>query len=293
MTQRIGFIGLGTMGAAMAARLIDAGYETHVWNRSPGKADDLIEKGALERESVAEVLTDCDVVLSMLAHDKAADSAFSAESLAGAEGTLHVNMATISLEMSRALAKRHREAGLRYIAAPVLGRPEVAAAGQLNIVAAGADDDINEAESVLAHIGKQTWRVGEDPAQANLVKIGVNYNLIHALQALGESVSLVEKGGIDSQKFVDILTDAAFTGSAYVGYGGLIAQQKYRPAAFSVELGLKDLGLAETAANELNAALPTVGIMREMFQEALEDQQLSDGDWSIIAEIIRRSPASN
>ncbi|WP_053383221.1 NAD(P)-dependent oxidoreductase [Leucobacter celer] len=291
MTTRVGFIGLGTMGSAMALRLANAGFDLHVWNRSPGKAEELIAAGARECGSVAEVFANSDIVCSMLANDVAADAAFSAAALADASGRLHVNLSTVSLEMSRELERRHETAGVGYIAAPVLGRPNVAASGQLNIVAAGSSALIDRAAPVLDHLGKQIWRVGEDPAQANLVKIGVNYNLIHALQALGESLSLVEHGGVDSQTFVDILTDAAFTGSAYVGYGGLIAQRDYRPAAFSVELGLKDLTLAEQAAAELGAELPTSPAIRAMFTEALADRTLADGDWSIIAEVIRRGPA--
>lgn len=274
----------------MALRLAQAGLELHVWNRTPGKAKELIASGATECGSVAEVFAGSEIVLSMLANDAAADAAFDASALAAASGTLHVNMATVSLETSRELERRHTAAGVGYLSAPVLGRPNVAAAGQLNIVAAGSADLIDVAEPVLAHLGKRVWRVGDDPAQANLVKIGVNYNLIHALQALGESISLVEHGGVDSQLFVDILTDAAFTGSAYVGYGGLIAQRDYRPAAFSVELGLKDLSLAERAAGELGAELPTSPAIRSMFTEALADPDLADGDWSIIAEVIRRGP---
>ena len=292
MSARVGFIGLGTMGSAMALRLAEAGLELRVWNRSRGKGGEVIAAGAIECDTVADVFEASDIVFSMLANDAAVDAAFDAPSLDAASGKLHVNMATLSLKTSRDLLDRHTAAGAGYISAPVLGRPNVAAAGQLNIVAAGSAELIDRAEPVLAILGKQVWRVGDDPAQANLVKIGVNYNLIHALQALGESLSLVEHGGVDSRMFVDILTDAAFTGSAYTGYGALIASREYRPAGFSVELGLKDLSLAEAASDELGASLPTVSIMRGMFTEALNDPDLSDGDWSIIAEVIRRGPAA-
>lgn len=290
MAARIGFAGLGNMGVEMAGRLVDAGFETHVWNRSKGKADALVEKGAQEADALVALFRDCDIVLSMLSNDAAVDQAFSSEVLGEGAGKLHVNMATVSLETSRAMAARHAEHGVRYVAAPVLGRPEVAAAGKLNIVAAGAPADIDEAQPALDHIGKQTWRVGDKPEQASLVKIGFNYNLIHSLQALGESVSLMERGGIDGQMFVDILTDVAFSGTTYKGYGRIIAERNYQPAAFTLDLGLKDLGLAQSAAEELGASLPTADKMREMFVEALEDETLNDGDWSIIAEVIRRGP---
>lgn len=292
MSARVGFIGLGTMGVEMAGRLVDADFDTVVWNRSKGKADGFVERGATEAAGVEEVFQSCDVVFSMLSNDAAVEQAFSPEVLAQAAGKLHVNMATVSLETSRAMAVRHAEHGVRYVAAPVLGRPEVAAAGQLNIVAAGAAADVAEAQPALDRIGKQTWRVGDQPEQASLVKIGVNYNLIHALQALGESVSLMEHGGIDGQTFVDILTDAAFTGAVYEGYGKIIAQKGYYPSAFGLDLGLKDLGLAQSAAQELGASLPTAPVMRAMFDEALADEDLRDGSWAIIAEVIRRGPKS-
>ena len=290
--QTIGFIGLGTMGTAMATRLADAGLPLSVWNRTPGRARALVSAGAAERDSVADVFAHAEIVLSMLADDAAVDAAFTEETLAGAAGRLHVNLATVSVGMSRRLAEQHEAAGVGYVAAPVLGRPDVAAAGQLGIVAAGPAELIDRAAPLLARLGKRTWRVGARPEQASLVKIGVNYNLIHALQALGESVSLVEHGGIDPQTFVDVLTDTAFTGSAYAGYGGLIARRSYRPAAFTLELGLKDLTLAERAAAELGAALPTAPALRAGFVEALADPDLADGDWSIIAEVIRRGPGA-
>ncbi|MEJ6488747.1 NAD(P)-dependent oxidoreductase [Leucobacter sp. USCH14] len=291
MQTSIGFIGLGTMGAAMAQRIAEAGHTLRIWNRTPGKAPGVVAAGGVECEHLSEVLDQSDIVLSMLANDAAADATFSEEALASARGIIHVNMATVSIEMSRRLEARHRAAGVGYVAAPVLGRPEVAAAGKLNIVAAGPAELIDQAKQVLALVGKRTWNVGTDPSQASLVKIGVNYNLIHAMQALGESLSLVEHGGIDAETFVEILTDAAFTGSAYVGYGGMIAKRAYRPAGFTVDLGLKDLTLAEQAAAELGAVLPTARTLRAMFTEAQSDPELSDGDWSIIAEVIRRGPS--
>ncbi|QZY50723.1 NAD(P)-dependent oxidoreductase [Leucobacter tenebrionis] len=285
----VGFIGLGTMGSAMALRIAQSDHKLLVWNRTAGKADELVSAGARETSTPTEVFERSDIVLSMLANDAAADAAFSEDALQRGSGTLHVNMATISLAMCRELAERHREHGVGYIAAPVLGRPDVAAAGQLNIVAAGEEALVDRAEPILSLLGKQVWRVGDDPAQASLVKIGVNYNLIHALQALGESLSLVEHGGVDSRTFVDILTDTAFTGSAYRGYGGIIAQRSYHPAGFPVALGLKDLRLATAAAAELGAALPTAPVMNEVFDAALADPDLRDADWSAIAEIIRRA----
>jgi len=282
----IGFIGLGNMGAAMVARLLEEGVDVGVWNRTASVADPLVEAGAARLDSPADAFSR-DITLSMLSNDRAVNAVFSEELLASVSGSLHVNMASISTELARELEARHQAAGVRYVSAPVLGRPPVARAGQLNIVAGGKASDVEAAAPALDVLGKKTWHVGENAAAAALVKIGVNYNLIHALLALGESVNMVERGGIDGQLFVDILTDAAFTGSAYMGYGKIIAGREYFPAMFDTTLGLKDLTLTEDAAAELGAALPAAPALRELFEAAVADEKLKDGDWSIIAEVIR------
>jgi 3-hydroxyisobutyrate dehydrogenase-like beta-hydroxyacid dehydrogenase len=286
----VAFLGLGTMGAGMARRLIDAGHRVVVWNRSAAAAEPLVAAGAIAAASPAEALG-AGIAFSMLANDKAADAVFSDETLAASAGAAHVNMATVSTEAARALQARHERFGVSYAAAPVLGRPNLAATGMLSIVTAGAPEVLERAAPFLDVMGQRTWNVGEDPAQANLVKIGVNYNLIHALQAMAESINLIERGGVDGGRFVEILTDTAFTGRAYTGYGPMIAERAYSPAGFAMELGLKDLNLARSAGVELGAALPTVDVLSEIFAEALADPQLAEFDWSGMAEITRRRSA--
>ncbi|QWT24539.1 NAD(P)-dependent oxidoreductase [Subtercola sp. PAMC28395] len=282
----IAFVGLGTMGSVMAKRLIDAGHTVHVWNRSSAAVDELVAQGAVAAASVGEAFA-TGTVISILANDSAAESVFSENVLAAAPpDALHINMATVSVDAADRLAERHASASVAYVAAPVLGRPPVAAAGQLNIVAGGPENDIDRAAPYLDVLGKKTWRVGGRPSTANLVKIGVNYNLIHTLQALGESINLVERGGVDGQTFVDILTDAAYTGSAYTGYGRAIAARDYNPS-FTVALGLKDLKLTEQAAAGNGASLPTAAVLHELFDAALADPAIADRDWSAIAEITR------
>jgi 3-hydroxyisobutyrate dehydrogenase-like beta-hydroxyacid dehydrogenase len=287
MATDIGFLGLGSMGSAMALQLVRAGHRVHVWNRSESAADELVAAGAVLANS-PEAAISTGLFFSMLANDAAVESVFSAEALAAApEGAVHVNHSTVSIASATRLADLHAAADIRYVAAPVLGRPDVAAAGNLNIVAAGAPEVIALVQPYLDVVGKHTWNVGEQPSAANLVKIGVNYNLIHALQALGESLALVESGGVDGEAFVDILTDTAFTGSAYKGYGGLIARRSYSPAGFTMALGLKDLGLTEQAAAALGTALPSAPVLRDMFESALADPAIAELDWSAIAEVTR------
>ena len=284
---QVGFIGLGTMGAGMARRLVDAGHDVVVWNRSRAAAEPLASVGAKIADTVADALQS-GVAFSMLADDGAALNVFSDVVLHSAAGATHVNMATVSLDTARTLDGRHRSAGVGYVAAPVLGRPHLAASGQLNIVAAGPARDIERARPFLDVLGKRVWVVGEEPARANLVKIAVNYNLIHTLQALAESVTMVERGKVSGDTFIEILTDAAYTGSAYGGYGPMIAKRTYEPVGFSVALGLKDLGLAELAAADTGTALPSSPTLRSLFESALDDQKLSQLDWSAVAEITRR-----
>ncbi|TDW29516.1 NAD(P)-dependent oxidoreductase [Cryobacterium psychrophilum] len=284
----ISYVGLGTMGLEMARRLVAAGHFVTIWNRSDNPALAELERdGARRVRSVGEAMKS-DVVFSMLAHDAAVREQFSPDVLSHAQSsTIHVNMATVSVALADDMEKQHRGAGVGYLAAPVLGRPPVAAAGQLNIVASGDPDLIARVEPLLAILGKRTWIVGPRPRDANLVKIAVNYNIIHAIQALAESITLIEQGGIAGQQFVDILTDAAFTGSAYTGYGAIIAGKRYSPASFPVALGLKDLGLAEEAAGLHGMSLPVAPVLRDLFERTLAEPDLATLDWSAVAEITR------
>ncbi len=282
----IGFVGLGTMGSAMARRLVDAGHTVRVWNRNPAAATSLLEAGAVRADSAAATLA-TGLVFSMLANDAAVDEVFSAEALEGAAGGLHVNMASISPVAARAMVERHAAAGVAYIAAPVLGRPPVAAAGKLNILAGGASTDIDRAAEFLDILGARTWRIGADPAQANVAKIAVNFNLIHAIEAIGESVALVENHGIDPAQFVELLTGTLFGGVSYAGYGDIIVNRRYEPAGFSAALGFKDLGLAEAAAAEVGVTLPTAPALRAVFEQTLAQPGGGALDWAAIAEVAR------
>ncbi|WP_019180136.1 NAD(P)-dependent oxidoreductase [Microbacterium yannicii] len=283
---RIGFLGLGTMGAAMARRLIDGGHEVVVWNRSRPAVDALVADGAIAADEPRDALA-TGTSFSMLANDEVAEQILSPDTVATAAGGRHVNMASVSPEAADRLAALHAAADVAYVAAPVIGRPQVAAAGKLNILAAGDDEVVEEVSPYLELMGAQIWRFGTRPRTANVAKIAVNYNIIHALQALGESVNLVERHGIEGAEFVDLLTSTLFGGVVYSGYGDSIARRDY-PPLFGMRLGFKDLGLAERAAREVDAALPTAPALRHMFEAALADPQLAESDWAAIAEIVRR-----
>jgi 3-hydroxyisobutyrate dehydrogenase-like beta-hydroxyacid dehydrogenase len=283
----LGFLGLGTMGAEMAARLIAAGHEVRVWNRSPEGADALVAAGAVRAGTAAEALA-APVSFSMLANDDAAEAVLTEAALAGPGGRVHVNMASISPEAADRLTDVHAAAGVTYVAATVLGRPTVAAAGTLNIMAAGPTDAVDALEPYLSELGVRTWRMGETPRMANVVKAAVNYNIIHAIQALGESITLVEGHGVDGTEFVELLANSLFGGVVYTGYGAAIAERRYTPPGFSMELGRKDLTLAERAAAEVGVELPTAPVLHELFDEAMADPEMSGFDWAGLAEVTRR-----
>jgi 3-hydroxyisobutyrate dehydrogenase and related beta-hydroxyacid dehydrogenases len=284
---RIGFLGLGTMGREMARRLVDAGHEVHVWNRSTEATTPLVEAGAIATESPAAALA-APVSFSMLANDDAADQVLTPENLAGAAGRLHVSMASLSPDAASRLSARAAEAGVGYLAAPVLGRFTVAAAGELNIIAAGDPGDLDRATPYFDVLGKRVWVVGTEPRIANVVKAAVNYDIIHAFQAIAESVALVEANGVEPGLFTELLSSTLFPGPAYTGYGAMIAERRYTPPGFTMALGSKDLGLAESIAAEAGLELPSAPVLRRMFDAALASDDLRDVDWSGVAEVTRR-----
>ncbi|WP_169079525.1 NAD(P)-dependent oxidoreductase [Microcella alkalica] len=286
----LGFVGLGAMGAAMAGRLLDEGFELVVWNRSPRPAELLAERdGATRAESVAEVLERAAVVHSMLSDDAVVLATFTDAVLASApSGRLHVNHATISPATAAELAERHDRHGVGYVTAPVLGRSTIAGTGALLVVASGDDAAITSALPGMECLGARVWNLGSDPRLGAVVKIAVNYSILNALQSIAESVTLVEAGGIDPSTFIEILTHTAFSGSAHKGYGPIIAEQRYQPVGFAMALGLKDLGIAEETAAGLGVELPVAPVLRELFTEALADPELAQLDWSAVAEVTRR-----
>ena len=210
--MKLGFIGLGHMGAGMAANLVKAGHDVSVFNRSPGRAGQLIELGAHEATSVAAVC-DGEAVITMLADDDAAsDIALAGGGLIAhlPKGAIHLSMSTISVALSKRLAGAHAQAGQRYVAAPVFGRPDMAAAGKLFIVAAGEPATIAECQPLFRAMGQKAIPIGTEPAAANLVKLSGNFLTASAIEALGEAVALIGKAGVNSH-FIIILEPGIFT----------------------------------------------------------------------------------
>jgi 3-hydroxyisobutyrate dehydrogenase-like beta-hydroxyacid dehydrogenase len=282
-----GFIGLGAMGRAMVANLLKAGHRVRVWNRSRGPMDELAREGA---EPVEEArLAFGGVVISMLADDEAVREIILAQWLldAAPPGTVHVNMATISVRLAEQLAAEHQRHGVQYVSAPVFGRPDVAAAGQLNIVAAGGAAAIDRVQPLLDVIGQRTWRVGPEPRQANAVKVAGNFMIAAAIESMAEAAVMVERFGVSSAELLNVLTNTLFAAPVYKNYGALIAERRYEPAAFRLALGLKDMRLVLEAADSARTPMPFASVLRDHLLEAVA-QGKGEWDWAALAEVARR-----
>jgi 3-hydroxyisobutyrate dehydrogenase-like beta-hydroxyacid dehydrogenase len=281
--MKIGFIGLGRMGAAMATNLVRAGHDVTVFNRSPGKSTALVHLGAHEATRLPDTCAGS-AVISMLANDEAASEV--ALGKGGIidhlpKGAIHVSMSTISVDLSKRLAQAHAEAGQRYVAAPVFGRPDMAAAAKLFIVAAGDPAAVDACQPLFGAMGQKTTLIGTEPSAANLVKLSGNFLLASVIEALGEAVALVGKSGIDPRAYIDFLTSTVFNLPTYKTYGALIAQRQFEPAGFAAPLGYKDIRLTLAAAEKLRVPMPLGSLLHDRFLRLLA-QGGESLDWSAI-----------
>ncbi|WP_066899804.1 NAD(P)-dependent oxidoreductase [Mycolicibacterium houstonense] len=279
--MKIGFIGLGNMGAAMAANLLKAGHEVIAYNRSPGKVAALVEQGASAAASVGDACQG-DVVVTMLANDDAVGAVtFGDDGVVASlpAGAVHVSSSTISVAMAQRLTEAHGEAGQGFVAAPVFGRPEAAAAAKLFVVAAGSPGAVDTVSPVFDAMGQRTFVVGEDPQAANLVKISGNFLIASVIESLGEAMALVGKSGVDKQQYLELLTSTLFDAPVYRTYGGLLAREEFSPAGFAATLGLKDVKLALSAGDELQVPLPIASLLRDRFLTLLATGG-GELDWS-------------
>lgn len=272
--MRIGFLGLGNMGGPMAANLLRGGHELRVWNRSPAGAAKLVGLGAAAVATAAEAF-DAHVAFTMLADDQALRDILIDSGLLDRLGPplIHVNMATVSVAFAQELAARWKPRSVAYVSAPVMGRPEAAAAAKLNILAAGPDAAIEAVQPLLALMGQKVWRLGEQAQRANVAKLAVNFMLASAVETLGEATVLAGAYGITAQQLIDLITGSIFPGPVYQGYGALIARQRYEPAGFKAELALKDVRLALAAADAVSVPLPVGSVVRDSLTDALAHQE--------------------
>jgi 3-hydroxyisobutyrate dehydrogenase-like beta-hydroxyacid dehydrogenase len=287
--MKVGFIGLGQMGHGMASNLLQAGHDVTVYNRSPGKADDLIARGARNAVSIAEVCGS-DAVMTMLSDDKVVEHvALGENGIAAnmAKSAIHISSSTISVSLAERLTAAHAKAGQRFLSAPVFGRPDAAAAGKLFVAAAGAEAALQDCAPLLEAIGQRTIILSSTPSAANLVKLSGNFLIASVIESLGEAMALVGKGGIDLYAYVELLTSTLFTAPVYKTYGGLIAGGKFEPAGFAAPLGQKDVRLTLAAAEALQVPMPVASLLRDRFLTLLANGG-ETLDWSAIGKLAAK-----
>lgn len=288
--MKVGFIGMGRMGAAMAGQLVAAGHDVAVYNRTPEKADALVAAGASRAATVADAARHGPVTITMLENDAALSAVAlgrngDGDGLVSAmpEGAIHVAMGTHGLALVKALDKAHAEAGQVMVSAPVMGRPPVADAGELGILAGGPEAAVATCAPLFAAMGRRTFSAGTEPAAAAAAKIAVNMLLACAIEAMGEAFALAEKCGVDGPSFLDILTDGLFAAPAYRTYGRMIAEKDYHgPAGFAATTGLKDMNLALAAGEIAGVPTPSVGVGRDRLIAAIA-RGMGNRDWTVMA----------
>jgi len=283
--MKVGFIGLGNMGSAMAANLLKAGHEVTVYNRTSAKADGLVQQGARYAAQVADACRG-DVVMTMLADDKALEGVvFGDRGVVASlkKGGIHISSSTISLALAEKMAAAHADNGQDFVSAPVFGRPEAAAAAKLFVAVAGKAHTVEACKPLLDAIGQKTFYFGEHAAHAALVKISGNFLISCVIESLGEALALVGKAGLDQHQYLEFLTSTLFNAPVYKTYGGIIVDKKFRPAGFAAPLGFKDNRLVLAAGQDLRVPLPVANVIYDRFLTLLAHG--GEGlDWSAISQ---------
>jgi 3-hydroxyisobutyrate dehydrogenase-like beta-hydroxyacid dehydrogenase len=283
--MRVGFIGLGRMGRPMAKRVLDAGHELVVYNRSPGQAGELAEAGARVAASVGDACLGREVVVTMVADDAAlVDVALRPGGIREALplGAIHMAMGTHSVTAIRRLAEAHAESGQMLVAAPVLGRPDAAAAGQVVSVAAGPEEAVERCQPLLAAVSRATVHAGVRPESGSALKLANNFLLGCAIEVMGEAFSLVRKYDVDPEALYEVMVGGLFSASAYRVYGRIIVDQAYDEVGFTADLGLKDANLVLAAGESARLPLPSANVWRDRLLSAIAHGEGSR-DWAIVA----------
>src|SRR5580698_1210011 len=280
--MKIGFLGLGKMGAPMALRLLAAGHELSVWNRTEGRTEPLLREGAIAAATPAEAELGADAVITMLFDDAAHEEVlFGPNGLVDAlePGALHIACSTISVALSERLTAEHARRGIDFVAAPVFGRPNVAAEGRLWIVAAGAEAAVERARPFLEPMSRGISVVGSEPRMAHAVKLGGNFLISAMTQGLSEAFVYAAAQGIDPAIFFDSVNSALFQSPFYAAYAQVLLHPPQQVGA-TVELGMKDLRLLREAAAQRNTRVSLADTMAEIFAEA-RALGLGGEDWAI------------
>jgi 3-hydroxyisobutyrate dehydrogenase-like beta-hydroxyacid dehydrogenase len=283
--MKVGFIGLGQMGSAMAANLIRRGHEVTLWNRSLDKAAGLVAAGAKLASSPAAAAQG-DVVMTMLADDAAVEAVVYGDKGILEQPALHISQSTISVDLADRLARSHGADA--FVSAPVFGRPPAAQAGMLFVIAAGQNAALEAATPALEAISQSIFRVGSSPSQANLVKLGGNFMIVAAIEAFAEAMTLVESGNVSRRDFYEVITRTIFNFPVLRTYGELLVTEAFQPAGFPATLGLKDMNLVDAVAGERQVPMPVLGVMRDHLRSVIATEG-TELDLAAMGLAVRRS----
>jgi len=287
-SSSIAFLGLGAMGLSMARNLVAAGFNVRVWNRTASKAREV--PGAQPAATPAAACEGADFAVSMLADDAAVETTVLGPggALTRLErGAIHIGCSTISVALCRRLVETHAAARVGFVAAPVFGRPEAAAAKQLWIVPGGAQADLERCAPIFAALGQGVFPLGSAP-HASLTKLLGNFMIASTIEMLGESLVAAEKGGLEPARFLEIITGTLFDAPIFKRYGQLVVDTAFEPAGFHLHLGLKDMRLALEATEELKTPLPLASLVRERMLAAMALGR-DHFDWSGFTSVIREA----
>lgn len=283
--MQVGLIGVGRMGSAMGGRILGGGHDLVLFDPAPEQMADLVAKGAQAAGSIAEAVEGRDVVISMLPSDAILETVALGEgglTASLAQGAIHLSMGTHGIDITKALTAAHAEAGQGFVAAPVLGRPELAQEGQLGIVPGGAPDLVARCGPLFEVIGQNTFNAGPEPASAVSIKIANNLVLGCAIEAMGEGFALIRKYGVEPSVFYDVLTEGLFASVAYKVYGKIIADEAYDQVGVTASIGLKDANLAMAAGQAASVPLPSGNAWRDRLLGCVAHGE-GELDWAVVA----------
>ena len=273
-----GFIGLGRMGQGMAGRILAAGHDLAVYDVVAEQAASLAADGARAASSVADLAATREVVVTMLVADTAVgEVALGPGGLCETldSGAIHLVMGTHSVATIRELEAGHAAAGQTLVAAPVLGRPDLAASGQLGIVVAGPDEAVRRCGALLDAMGRRAFLAGPKPESATAIKLANNAVLGCAMVAMAEGFSLVRKYGVEPQVFQDVMTEGLFAAPAYRIYGQKMVDETWDEVGSPITVGLKDANLIAETAELARVPMPSHNVYRDRLLEAVAH---GDGD---------------
>src|SRR5262245_41683708 len=282
--MKLGFIGTGRMGGAMVGRLLAAGHDVGIYNRTPAKAKPLTDAGAKLAASIADAARYGDVVYSMLADDAALEDVVFRQGLLDAlpKGGIHVCAGTHGIPVIRKIKEAHAGKRQVLVGPPMLGRPELVAAGPAGVFASGPADAMAKCKPLFDVLGRKTFAGGNDPEAATAMKIANNFVLGCAIEAMGEGFALTRKYGVDTAVFYDVMTDGLFNCSAYKVYGKIMVDESYSKVGQMAVLGLKDANLALEAGNIAAVPLPSGNVWRDRLVGAVAHGD-GDKDWAVMA----------